>query len=451
MRRTYLVTGLGLALLAAASLATFVQGDSSSQTAPQASEAGASLYAEDLPGVRTGAVDSAQRRLNSAVLNRYLGRGQEIRLRAGTRLEIGSSLKIASGGAIIGDREGPKPTIYMPPSSFDNIDAAASAGRYAANAVGINFSSTGPQPSHGVRIENVRLASEQKSNRLLRGIVGQNVTGCAIRDVEIANFPTGVGIALASARGCRISDIHVHDFHDDRAWPTLAQSTGIEVDNDIVNGVTSADTLIERFTIERLKMSGPLLKKWGYQTDGINILNSGSKVDIRTGRISDVGEGIDTFGSNGTIADVAISNTDLFGVKFIHGASGNVARNISITNAGLAGINFSGSEQASRNTAGNIVSDLKIKGIDPTGMWKQNETAGILVSGLRSRHVPVDNQVIRAEIDLGAHGKYAWVDKSTGRRNRALGVRITAGRSLVEPALVLHGATDQVNILESSR
>jgi hypothetical protein len=448
MQRFHAVTAsvFGLLLAGAAVMAgggIWSQEASTVQAAP-------GIYADMLPGLRTGAVSPAQRRLNTQILNRHLAQGGTLRLRAGSRVEIGGSIRIGSGGAIIGDTNGARPTIYMAAEAFNNRVDVAGAGRYAPNAVGINFSgelSGSFRPTQNVRIEHVALISEQRPGRRLRGIVGQNVSNCTIKDVEIANFPTAVGIALASARGCRLTKVSVHDFSDNTAWDLLAQSTGIEIDNDIVNGRPTSDTLVEGFRIARLRMSGPLLKKWGYQTDGINILGMNSKVDIRDGQISDVGEGIDTFGSGGTIVDVAIANADLFGLKFVHGASRNRAQDIRITNAGLAAVTFSGSDIAAHDTVGNVVSGLTVQGVDPTGKWKDNSTAAILVTGVRSRRVPIGNQVVGADIDLGPNGQYAWVDKSTGSRNRGSGLKLKAGRSTVAPTLIESGATDGVSLV----
>jgi hypothetical protein len=440
-----LIPTLAVALAAGAAIASAaLTGRSSERSAPvtQTRPIASAVYIEDLPQVRTGAVGAEQRLVNASRINAMLAQGADLHLRSGTRIEIGRSLRIGSGGSIIGDSGGVLPTIFMPASAFDNTNDVADQGRYGPASVGINFSGqlAAPfAPSRGVRIENVKLVSERKTGRRLRGIVGQNVTDCIIRNVEVEGFPTAVGIALASARHCRISDVYVHDFSDDTAWDVLPQSTGIEIDNDIVNGVPSTDTSISGFTIKRLRVSGPLLAKWNYQTDGINVMNSGSRVQIRNGRISDVGEGIDTFGSHGTISDVVIDNAYIFGLKFTHGASDNVVRNVSISNAGLAGVTFAGSDQSAQDIAGNVITGLAITNIDPLGSWRDNSTAGILISGRNARRVPVGNQVSDARIDLGPNGKYGWLDDSTGRGNRGTGLDVRGGRSLQRKVLVMYG------------
>jgi hypothetical protein len=400
------------------------------------------LYIEDLAGVKTGRATAHERAENSRIINAHLLLGQHLGLRAGTRIEIARALKIASGGAIVGDSSSDKAVIYMPADSFNNKEDVADRGRYGENAVGIDFSGemTGAfRPTASVQLQNFKLISEQRPGRRLRGIVGRNVTGCLIQNVEIAGFPTAVGLALASARVCRISNVYIHDFADDTPWRLLPQSTGIEIDNDTVRGIASSDNRIDHFRIERLRMGGRLLAKWGYQTDGINIFSSAKRTDVREGYISDVGEGIDTFGSEGTIDHVAINDAYIFGLKFIHGAERNRVSHVTITNAGLAGVIFAGSDQAARDTAENIVSDVSISSLDWTRSWKENSSAGIIVSGRNSRRVPRDNQVTGAQIDLGPYGKYGWLDQSTGRGNRGFDIRIKGGRSLERSVLILYG------------
>ena len=410
--------------------------------APSAPAQSADRYVESLPGVRTGIVNAHQRVANTSAINAFLAGGGRLRLHVGTRVEIAGTLKIASGGAIIGDVGTAKPIIFMPANAFDNTVDVVDKTRYGARAVGIDFSGEllgALRPSTGVTIENLRLVSESKTGRRLRGIVGRNVVGCVLRNVELSDFPMAIGVALASARGCRLSDIYIHDFYDDTAWRLLAQSTGIEIDNDEVQGVPSSGNIIEGFRIERIRVGGALLAKWGYQTDGINLFFGAHGTQISNGTISDVGEGIDTFGSDGMTSNVTIGRAYIFGLKFIHGAAHNRANNIVIHDAGLAAVNFSGSDQASQDTFDNSITDLTVSNIDARGTWRANSTAGILISGKNARRNPVDNRVTHARIDLGPNGKYGWLDESTGSGNTGIDIRINGGRSLDRPVLVLYG------------
>ena len=401
-------------------------------------------YVENLPGVTPGVASPEQRRANTSLINAALARGAILRLRAGSLIQISSSLILPTGSGLVGDAGAVKPVIFMPASSFTNRDDQAGTGRYSPTAVAINFSgqlSGGHVPSRGVRLENLSVRSEDVGGRRLRAIVGQNVTDCTIRNVEVSDIPSGVGIALSSARNCLVSDVYVHDFHDKAQWTFSPQSTGIEVDNDLINDIPSEGVTIRRFRISDITVEGASLARWGYQTDGINIVNSRSRTAIEQGQISNVGEGIDTFGSDGSISDVVIRDAYIFGLKFIHGASRNAVRNVTITNAGLAGVIFAGSNAARTDTSGNVITGLIVKNIDPDGVWKENSTGGIIVSGRGTVRRPTNNRVVDAHIDLGPNGKYGWVDGSTGSGNRASGFTVVPGRSLDRKVLIQNGGS----------
>jgi hypothetical protein len=439
--RTGIMIFLWIAALAAAIAGGRAEFSPKDKAPHLSSTAATWAYVEDLPGVVTGTATAAQRVANSRIINAHLGHGEHLRLRSGTRIEIGRTLKVASGGSIIGDAGSNKPVIYMAADAFNNANDAADRGRYASNAVGIDFSGElggSFAPSAGVSLANLTVVSEHRMSRRLRAIVGRNVTGCSIRNVEISGFPIAIGLALASARQCLIKNVYIHDFADNTLWQQLPQSTGIEIDNDTVHGIGSSDNRIEHFRIERLELGRQSLAKWGYQTDGINILSSAVRTQIVDGEISNVGEGIDTFGTDGTISHVKISNAYNFGLKFIHGASRNRVGDVVITNAGLAGVTFSGSDVSTRDTAHNVLTDIRIVNVDPNGDWRGNSTAGVLVSGRNSRRLPVDNEVINADIELGTHGKYGWLDDSTGSGNRGSSIAIHGGPALERRVLVLH-------------
>lgn len=397
-------------------------------------------FVEDITGVVTGVVGARQRVANSALINRALASGATLHLRGGTRIELGGSLVVRSGGGLVGVGDA-KPVIYLPAAQFANRDNAAS--RYGASGVGISFSgdlSSAGAPSRGVRLENLMVESDPAPGRFVRGIVGQNVRDCTIRNVEVRGIPTGVGISLASARNCAVTNVFIHDFADRTGWGSLPQLTGIEIDNDLVGGVASSQLRIDGFRIEDLVVSGPLLAKWGYQTDGINILNQRSRVTIANGSIGRVGEGIDSFGSDGTIDNVVIDDVYLFGLKFIHGASRNRVDNVTISNAGLAGVTFSGSDQTDQDTAGNVISGLTIRNVDTRGVFRANDSAGVLIgNSAGARGKPRGNRVIAGRIDLGANGKYGWLDTSTGSGNVGSELEIVGGSPRATKVFVMRG------------
>lgn len=405
-------------------------------------------YIDDISGVVEGSGGNAA--TNAAAINAQLAASPgEYRLKKPAGLyKIGSSLIVPSNCSIIfeGSR---KPTILMPAANFTNNDNSAigTVPRYGTSAVGINISGlkTGVFTANtNIKLENFILQSETTIGRWLRGIVGQNIRDCEINDVEIYGIPTGIGIALASAIRCSIRQPYIHDFFDSTNWGTAAQSTGIEIDNDTVNSVVSSDVTITEFRIENISGSGPALIPTGsgLQTDGINIAKSQSVVRVSNGRIYNVGEGIDHFGKNSTFDNIVMDSLYNFGLKFVHGASGNVATNLVITNAGLAFVLFAGSTQVSIDTANNVVSGIMGKTLDPNAVWSASQSAAVLISdnGVSPTGKPRNNKVIGADFDLGANGDCGWLDSSTGSKNFGYQLDIANGASMQRRILVQNGA-----------
>ena len=403
-------------------------------------------YVENLQGVTTGEnVTTAERDQNVAAINAELANGTRLYFRS--RIEISSTLFFASGSGLIG--EGFEAKIYMPASAFDNTNNSTVDGswapdtRYGSNAVGLNFSGQIGSPYTAVTnvwLENFTLESEVGIGRYLRGIVGLNVSNCHIVDVEVKKFPTGVGICLSSVSSCTIIRPHVHDFADSTNWASHPQITGIEFDNDIVNSTASFACSVFEPYIHDLTATGSFLSTWGYETDGINICNNSTRVRIIGGRIDNVGEGIDTFGSSGIIDSIELNNCYNYGLKLIHGASRNVINNVSIENPGIAGVMFAGSSVVSQNIEGNVVTGITVRGVDPNGVWAGSDTACILFSdngGTLGK--PSYNQVIGAFLQEGANGKYGWLDTCTGTNNYGDNLLVGTGASHLKRIYVSSG------------
>lgn len=397
---------------------------------------------ETISGVVTGVVSDAQRVINTTNINSVLATGKRIWLRAGIRIEIASSLFLASNSGIIGEMGGVRPTIYMPLSKFTNTNNTTVDGtwavntRYGSNAVGINMSGQIGSPytaKTNIRLENFTLESDPSIGRYLRGIVGLNVTNSQIVEVEVKNFPTAIAICLASVKGVQIRWPYIHDFTDSTNWASLPQITGIEIDNDIVNSVSSSAVLIECPRIENLTVSGALLTNWGYQTDGINICNAGATGRIVAPLIDTVGEGIDCFGSDWCMSDVILKSCYNYGLKFIHGALRNKATNVTVYNPGLAAVGFFGSDVAATNTSYNCVMNLTVNSLDPSNNWPSNNAACVLITdnGATLRK-PSENQVIGATLNMGNNGEYGWLDTSTGSNNFGDDIGFVTGGSSIK-------------------
>lgn len=395
-------------------------------------------YLEDISGVVVGSGGNAAN--NAAAINAALATGAYYHMRPGALYRIGASLVLPSNSGLIFEGDHNKPTLLMPAANFTNTDNVTIAGRYSTSAVGINFSgltSGAYTPTSNVILENFILQSETAIGRYLRGIVGRNVSKCRISGVEIFGIPTGIGVCLASALHPIIENVYVHDFTDSTNWAALPQLTGVEIDNDLVNAINSLDFLVREFRIEDLELTGAALSAWGYQSDGINVCNKGARGRIENGRIKGVGEAMDLFCCDTTIANVTGENIDQYFLKFIHGASRNQASNLTVRNVGIAGVLFSGSTQAGQDTEGNEVRGVSVYGIDPNGVWSGSDTAGILVidnGGTAGK--PRNNQVTDWTIDPGANGKYGYLDSSTGSRNMGHDGDVRDGGALLKRILV---------------
>jgi hypothetical protein len=394
-------------------------------------------YIEDISGVVVGSGGDATG--NATAINAALVAGGYYHMRPGALYRIGASLILPSNSGLIFEGDYNKPTILMPAANFTNANNSGGT-RYGSNAVGINFSGlTGGlyTPTIGVVLENFILQSETNIGRYLRGIAGLNVQKARIYGVEIFGIPTGIGICLSSALHCEIERPYVHDFTDSTNWASLPQSTGIEIDNDLVNSISSLDVAMRNVRIEDLQFTGAALSTWGYQTDGINVANKGARVRVEGGRIKGVGEGIDNFSCDGVFAGLTFENIDQYAWKGIHGASRNQISDLTIRNVGISGILFAGSSQAGQDTEANIASNISVFGIDPNGVWAANDTAGVLlIDNGGTAGKPRNNQVTDVTVDPGSHGKYGYLDSSTGSRNMGHDLDVRDGAALIKRILV---------------
>ena len=108
-------------------------------------------------------------------------------------------------------------------------------------------------------------------------------------------------------------------------------------------------------------------------------------------------------------------------------------------NTGLAAVTFSGSLSPQHDTAGNILSNIRIIGIDPAGVFRGHSTAGILINHPPSMPgKPRNNRVEATIIDLGPNGQYGWLDTSTGSGNVGLDLTILGGAHEVKPVWIAH-------------
>lgn len=351
---------------------------------------------------------------DTAAIQKALDSAKTVTLSPGKTYLITSRLVVPSEGGIVGDGT---PVIIARASDFLNEDLTPN-GRYKPTSMVIDASgmTRPPYSAHqNVVLRGFKLKFQAKDPGYVDGIVARNVRGLDISGVEISGLATGSGIKVASISGTSsISNNYIHDFYSNSEFRktqpgALPQLTGIEVDNDLVNGIATNGLAILNNRVEKLVVGPVFLAAHGYQTDGINIAHfETTQYRIARNQIRDVGEGIDSFGSNGLIADNTTTDTYIFGIKLVHGASRNRVTSNTVTRSGLAGIVISGSASAKQSTEQNIISGNTISDIDPNKKWDANDSACILLSDNRgTAHLARDNQFSGNNLDPGKNGK--WV------------------------------------------
>jgi len=332
---------------------------------------------------------------------------------------------------IVSDGSG---VLYMPASCFNTISLAF-AERYGPQTVGVYIHGLLEAPwtpvIHPV-LKGVRIIGEAVQGLFTNPVVVQNAQQVKIIDNEIANFSLGVGIRIQSCTfGSVIERNYIHDFLDNTTgWNNadVPQITGIEIDNDIWNNLSSDQLSVCNNTIRNMLVGSDFLYKYGYQTDGINVVrNSTFNTTILGNHIDTCAEGIDNFGSHTAIANNVIINAYNFGIKMIHGASfASVVGNV-VTMYGLAGIVCSGSPTINDP----CVDDVVISGNNVSfgnygGNWGSQDNAAIMI-GLNGTAPPV-NIFVTGNILRPANGNYALnITPNSG---------VTIGSNLAFPGLL---------------
>lgn len=178
----------------------------------------------------------------------------------------------------------------------------------------------------------LRMASEEGDAQplLRRGIHVSNSSDVSIQGLELLGFPRTKGIvAVNSGRGVSVED---NLFHGGYTVAPARQVTGIEVDDDRVNGDSNNLRIVGNFILGVMLDRDVLFDTaipdrngvpLGYETDGINMQVNVNPHLVANNSIMDVGEGIDSFSSNGQYRNNHIERAFSLGVKVAHGATGN--------------------------------------------------------------------------------------------------------------------------------
>jgi hypothetical protein len=364
---------------------------------------------------RTGSAKGDGVSDDTAALQSVLDSGRTVVLGSGKSYFIKSRLVIsADGTGIVGDGS---PLIVMGSDvgEFDNIDSSAAA-RYGANGVGVYASGIARPTVKGVRIRY----ETQVDDRYVRALAFEDCTDITVENVEAWNFTKGFGILAFNdcIRGS-VSFNHVHSCTTDSI--TTGQITGIGFDYDAQVGCSGIAAIGNR--IHDITVGPNFLSLYGYQTDGINLAGGSGKktafMQVANNWISNVGEGIDTFGDDSTIVGNTVDKCYIYGLKFVHGASRNAVHGNVVTHIGFGGIVLAGTSIHTQDTADNLIFGNVIRSINPDGAWAASSTFGVgFFSNGGTAYLARRNKIWNNHIDGGGTGANGVrVDANSGDAN----------------------------------
>jgi hypothetical protein len=292
-------------------------------------------------------------------------------LRGGKTYRITSTILVPSGFSIIGDGSC---TVVMDGAGF-NYTAYA-------HATGSGFRTNA---AVGNRFEGFKIRTMNWTADLSSGAFGiQSSSNVKVDKVDITGFTKSSIVKFDSCFNCGITRSEIHDCL--LASTTSGQLTGVDIDNNRVNEISSQACFVEDNRIYNLTVSAAFLASFGYQTDGVNVsFQASTEHSICRNRISNVGEGVDCFGSQCNISENVMFDIYAFGVKLVHAARRNQVALNSLSRCGYSGIVLAGNaadlnHTEKNNIFGNIImfSGLTSASNSPSeSPWAANGTAGI--------------------------------------------------------------------------
>ncbi|MBI1902876.1 MAG: VCBS repeat-containing protein [Planctomycetia bacterium] len=217
--------------------------------------------------------------------------------------------------------------------------------------------------SQNVTIKNLKIDRVSVSGSVVRSIGVVKANGLTIQNVEFTGNTIGPVIDIVDCHHVTVADCNIHDVTAEDGNQTLELQggkpnlTGILVDDvDLLIPVElrkdaayhSNDVRILNGLIKNLSMHSSVndamnqqlgINDNTQQTDGINV-QRGFDYHILNNVIVNVDEGIDTFAFRGVIRDNVIKlspyKPSSAGIKFVHGASHNLAMGNLIVNRDIS-------------------------------------------------------------------------------------------------------------------
>lgn len=263
---------------------------------------------------------------DTAALQHALDQARRVWLEHGKVYRISSRLILADERQLLSDGTA---TLLMAAGDqgFANRSSKVDGtGIFSEHGTGLSLR------GRGNKLQHFFLIKEYEDARYVIGIeIVAPAADTLINRVRLRGFSLAPGIiTLKSAKGVTIKNSVIHAAYTESTLEMLTpdgkahgryQITGIVLDDQAPAG-PSENVVISNNVITELLMKNV---GRGDQTDGINV-NAGSKgaklenVKITYNHISNVAEGVDTFGHNVLIEHNAIEGREL-AVKLIHGAA----------------------------------------------------------------------------------------------------------------------------------
>lgn len=222
----------------------------------------------------------------------------------------------------------------------------------------------------------------------------------------------------------------------------LAQSNGIEVDNDRINSIGSEQLLISGNRVADVRFTGTAYNNWFMETDGIQLGGSVARCTISDNVIHDVGEGVDTFSKYCSFNGNHVSNCGLFGIKLTHGASFNTITNTSVDGAGLAGLVIVGSSVNLTPCDGNVVSNISIQRLNYNTTFLAADCAAVAYSEQSATYTVSNTVLADVSADCGANAQFGFRNTTTSGNNNHSGLRIKGTHASFTPGTTLSFASN---------
>ncbi len=382
--------------------------------------------------------------IQQALAQAALVGGADVWLTPGKTYTLTAGLTIPSNCGLVGDGT---PKLYAPASVFTNTSLST---KYTATSAVVRAEgglSSPFTPLENIRLRGFKIESQVSDGRQVDAIAVRNITGFVVEGVEAYGFPVGCGVRASTIRGRSfIVFNHIRDFTTGAVWGTQPQITGIEIDGDRVNSTASQGLVIDFNRIQDLTMTGSALATYGFQTDGINLQgvrpNPTTLCHVGGNIISNVGEGIDNFGTRNVFADNVMRNCYDYGYKFVHGASFNKVSGGNISDVGRAGVSLFGSAISGvGDTERNHFNGLLIESIDPNNRGVSNPACFAIDDNGGTAGKVRTTVVEGGSWSMGGNGEYGLCDTGTGGDNLFTDVAMFTGASTIKRIRVDSGSS----------